>query len=128
MKILSFKSVTFLLLAGMMAFTSCKKDHPSSPAETMTGRWAGKYGSENPENPFAFNFLPNGVLQILNPDNSVKGPGSWTIEGNQFSGVYEFTPNNFYKFKGTYNVITQKISGVHGEDDDYDAFFFLVKQ
>ena len=127
MKTLQLKSISLLLMLGLVVFASCKKDNPPS-AESLAGRWSGKYGQGNQDNSFTFNLLEGGALQYIGVNNTVTATGTWEVNGSQVLAIYNFNVNATYKFKGNYNKLTKKITGVTGEDDDYNSTFFLERE
>ncbi|HLP36736.1 hypothetical protein [Lacibacter sp.] len=85
----------FLFLLAVSVFSACKKDS-NIPAFTIEGSWVGKLGSgsNTPGSQFEINVKPGGVLERINGNGGISGIGTWQVNGDTFTGHYEFTNSN----------------------------------
>ncbi len=133
MKALSLKAILPLLLFASIAITSCKKDPPPAPQPVIEGSWIGKYGVgiKAPSSFYAFNILPGGKLEIKSSNNTVKGQGTWTLDGVTFTGVYTYTnTNETYNLAAKFDETEKTLFGSWGEGQvsAADGEFYLNKE
>lgn len=84
-----------LFIFAVSVFSACKKDS-KAPAFTIEGSWVGKLGSgsNTPGSQFEINVKPGGVLERINGSGGISGIGTWQVNGDMFTGHYEFTNSN----------------------------------
>lgn len=140
MKSFKIKSALIVIALGTATLVSCKKEKTVAPEQqvplvkTTEGSWIGKYGSGNntPDNYFAFNIKPGGVLEVKNEQGEITGNGTWELaDENLFQASYSYTQNQivvynitakYNKEAGTLNGSWSPSIGLGGGD------FFLNKQ
>lgn len=118
-----FKSMAMVVLAAL-TFISCKKDEAEPPASvaSIEGKWAGKRGDGNqtPDYDFRFTIKSGGAIDATNAAGAVKGSGTWSLSGTQFTAQYQFVAPLFtkYRIKAVYDkAIGKLINGIWGFDD-----------
>jgi hypothetical protein len=138
MKALNIKTLIAVCLMATTTMISCKKDdkiEPQQPApvvKTIEGSWIGKYGSGNsePDEFFAFNIKPNGVLEVKNENNVVTGSGTWKLEDGVFTGTYKYEGFAVkYNVASKYDEEAGTLTGSWGIGNDTGSGeFYLNKQ
>ncbi|RYD78672.1 MAG: hypothetical protein EOP53_10835 [Sphingobacteriales bacterium] len=138
MKALNLKAMFAMVFFAAVTMVSCKKNKeeiliPAEPVAKIEGQWIGKYGNKlnPPSNFYAFNILPNGVLQVLDDQKAVTGMGTWVLEdGQTFKAVYKYN-NGIVKYNlaAKYDAAAKKINGSWGAGEEVadDGEFFLAK-
>jgi len=134
MKSLNLKQILGILFMAAIAFTACsKKDSIPAPQPTIEGSWLGKYGNGNnaPVTFYSFNLLKGGVLEVRAQDNTVKGSGTWELNGEIFTAKYQYNVGFAkYNMAAKYDANAKTLTGswVSGDTVADDGEFFLNKQ
>ena len=99
-------------------FVACKKEKVDKPAQSIEGRWVGKYGFGNdvPSIYFSLNFKPGGVIEEISSSDQVKGTGTWTMMDNVINAHYSWLPGNPNSFSivAAFDASTGKLLGNWG--------------
>jgi hypothetical protein len=135
MKTLMIKKMLTVCLFATATLVSCKKNNDIAPQQqapvvkTIEGSWVGKYGSGNgePNEFFAFNIKPGGLLDVIDENNEVVGTGTWEMTENVFTGKYKYT-GNFLGFSvaAKFNAETGKLTGSWGAGNNTDSGEFYM--
>jgi hypothetical protein len=123
------KSLAIALLLTS-AFIACKKDS-SPPPFTMNGIWEGKIGdnSDVPDGQYKLNIKANGVIERINFNGNVSATGTWSLEGDDFSGHYIFADGNtIVTLEGTVDKQQRKLTGTWENDGDEVGTFYATQK
>lgn len=132
-KMLVIGTTTLILLVSL----SCKKkkDTAPPPTPTVTGFWAGKYGSGTgtPTTAYAYLFRGDGTLRvyanITDTVRAAKADGIYILSGTQVNCTYTYPPNDRYSSTGIINTGSGTITGTWGAGTiSTGNTFFLNKQ
>ncbi|MGN6294608.1 MAG: hypothetical protein ACTHMV_17800 [Chitinophagaceae bacterium] len=113
MKLIKFFAAGLLMAA---LFTACSKDKdtPAPPAFNIVGRWEGKLGtgSSIPTGFFGLDVKANGKLDRINDEGEISGSGTWTVNGNTFTGHYVSNSNGVsIDVIATVDKLSNKLTG-----------------
>lgn len=132
------KALKFFLLvvSGINFFVACKKDKQDTAVTKaeVAGIYEGKYGTgnNNPSSFYSFNLKADGTMEELNGDGSVKGTGTWTLNGNIVTAThkYQFPANAFFISTGVYDAGAKKISGTwgYGSSDNDGGKWYMTRK
>lgn len=108
-------------LLWVSTFIACKKDKDDSPPAStneMVGNWVGKYGYDTNSSTYyyAFQIKSDGTMKEINQYGVVKGEGTWSVSGNQFTATYHSSSNSsvVYVVKATVNAGKNNLTGTWG--------------
>ena len=123
MKSLNLKSLFLALAVVLFTFSSCKKDkNEVPPTPTIEGTWAGKYGAGNSVPSIFFSFVINkdGTLKVKSddPNKEFNGTGTWKMNGEIFTGVYQYTGQNMkWNVAAKVNIAAGTMEGSYGDGE-----------
>lgn len=133
---MKFLKIAVFCLLCVSTFMACKKDKDDNTAGTneLAGNWVGKYGYDTNSSTYyyAFQLKSDGTMKEVNQYGVVKGEGTWSVSGNQFTVTYHSTANAsvVYTVKATVNAGKNNLTGTwgYGSAMSDGGAFYMNKQ
>lgn len=104
------KVLLFAIIATTFFSFSCKKDECAAPTYPVEGYWTGTYTLGESTNNYTFVIEKGGDLIVADGESLSSGSiayGTWTLEGNVFSGVYSYSGGGIGKGGGGSTYLLQ---------------------
>jgi hypothetical protein len=110
------------------ALVSCSKNN-DKPAFTIEGSWSGKIGtgSATPSGQYSLNIKQGGTLERIGSNGTVSATGSWSLQGNAFTGIYFYSNGTVVDVTGTVDKGSSKITGNWSNNGNEEGTFYLNK-
>jgi len=125
---MKFIRTTIVALFITGAFVACSKDH-DAPAFSIEGSWNGKIGTgaATPSGQYALHIKQGGNLDRIGSTGSVSASGTWTLQGNAFTGTYFYSNGTVVDITGTVDKTTNKITGTWSNNGNETGTFYVNK-
>jgi hypothetical protein len=104
------KVLLFAIIATTFFSFSCKKDECAAPTYPVEGYWTGTYTLGESTNNYTFVIEKGGDLIVSDGESLSSGSiayGTWTLEGNVFSGSYSYSGGGIGKDGGGSTYLLQ---------------------
>jgi hypothetical protein len=125
---MKFIRTTIMTLLISAAFAACSKDK-DIPAFSVEGNWSGKIGTGNatPSGQYALNIKSGGSLERIGANGTVSASGSWSLQGNAFTGIYFYSNGTVVDITGTVDKSNNKITGNWSNNGNETGTFYINK-
>lgn len=125
MKFLRTALVAILITGALVA---CNKDK-DLPAFTVEGSWSGKIGTgaTSPNGQYALSIKKGGSLDRIGATGAVSASGSWSLQGNTFTGIYFYSNGTVVDITGTLDKASNKITGTWSNNGNEEGTFYVNK-